>query len=229
MEAISRPAPCVGTYILPAMPLPVINGVVRCAVRGLVPSGSQWTNVHHMEYALGASTPGTAEITAMHALLGRLYTGAAFGAGAAWLPTCAPATTVFQVDYTILNGSALGLTLALAGAGATANSAPSEVAHVMTLGTTNRGRRYRGRLYLPCVSVSSLTAAGQLAQSKIDSGVAQYLGMIAALAGIQWRPVVASYGHGSTNGVPTTWTPFATPIVSVRIDPAPDVQRRRKI
>lgn len=164
----------------------------------------------------------------MHALLGRLYTGAAFGSGAAWLPGCAPATTVFQIDYTILDGSALGLTLALAGTGGTANSAPSEVAHVMTLGTNNRGRKYRGRIYLPARSVSSLGSNGNLNQSVIDATVAQYTGMISALNPIQWAPVVASYGHGTDHGVPTTWTPFATNIVSVRVDPAPDVQRRRK-
>jgi hypothetical protein len=59
--------------------------------------------------------------------------------------------------------------------------------------------------------------------------VAQYAGMTSALAAIQWTPVVASYGHGTTNGVPTTWTPFATPVTATRMDANVDVQRRRKM
>lgn len=212
-----------------AMPLPVIPGVVRCAVKGLTPLGASWVNVHHMMYADGASNPGTSEITAMDALLTRLYTGTVFSGGTAWMTQCGGLTQLVQIDYVNLDGSSNGLTLPHPFTSAATANSPSEVAHVLTLITGHRGRRYRGRIYLPAVYVANLTANGNLAVATATATVAQYAGMLSALGAIQWKPVVASYGKGTTNGVPTTWTPFATPITTTRMELQPDVQRRRKL
>jgi hypothetical protein len=214
---------------MPPRPLPTIAGTVRCAVTGLTPSAQKWVNVHHMQYAGGASNPGITEITAMDALLFRLYSGTVFAGGSPWLDKCFTGVTVQQIDYTVLDGTSLGYTIVHAGAGIRTNSLPSETAPVLTLLTGRRGRRYRGRIFFPCPDTTSVGVTGQLTSTVTNAIVAQYAGMTSALAAIQWTPVVASYGHGTTNGVPTTWTPFATPVTATRMDANVDVQRRRKM
>lgn len=181
-----------------------------------------------MRYAAGASSPGPTEVAAMDAHLARLYTGTIYTGGIAWLTDCPPSTTIAQIDYTILNGTALGITINHVAAGPSGTSMPSEVAAVLTLGTNTRGRRYRGRVYMPPLQASMLQSNGQMLAAKATNTRTQYLGMLAALAALQWVPVVASYGHGTLHGVPVTWTPFATDITDVRMDPILDVQRRRK-
>jgi hypothetical protein len=181
-----------------------------------------------MRYALGASTPGATEIAALDPLLTRLYTGTAFTSGAAWLTNCSTLTKIVQIDYTVLDGSALGITYAHTGAGTIVTSVPSEVAIVLSLLSNTRGKRYRGRLFLPCPIPGALDNSGNLNPTIKTVTEAQYLGMMSALAGIQWAPVIASYDKGTLHGVPTTWTPFATNVVTPRMDLVPDVQRRRK-
>jgi hypothetical protein len=215
---------------MPPRPLPVIGGVVRAAVRGTSPQSQQWVNVHHLMYADGASSPGSVEIAAADALLTRLYTGTVFAGGTPWLTNVYNGWSLSQIDYTVLDGTSLGYTFAhlVAGASAAA-SLPPECAPVLTLLTGRRGRRYRGRIFMPAPTQGSVATNGTLAPS-VPSGIrTQYLGMLAALAAIQWKPTVASYGLGSYKGSPTSWTPFATPITDVRMDVNVDVQRRRKM
>jgi hypothetical protein len=215
------------------MPLPSIPGVVRAAVRGTVATGQQWTNVHHFRYAGGASSPGTVELDGLDVELFRFYSGTNYtspAGAAAWLTSgCASSTTMTQIDYTVLDGAALMYTKshAVTGAGA-GNALPAECAPVLTLRTDRRGRRYRGRIYLPAPVVSGTDASGRLTSSMTTGAMSQYLGMKAALVAKQWAPVVASYGKGTLNGVPTTWAPFATDVLTVTMDPQVDVQRRRK-
>lgn len=209
-------------------PLPVIAGVVRCAVSGLTPSNQKWVNVHHMQYSDGASSPGLTEITAMDALLARLYTGTSFAGGTPWISLCGPVTQIQQIDYTILDGTSLGYTIAHAATGPGTSSTPSECAPVLTLLTGRRGRRYRGRVFMPPPSNAQLASTGQLNNSTAVSITSQYNGMNSALSAILWKPVVASYGHGTDHGAPVQWTPFATPVTAVRMDLNVDVQRRRK-
>src|SRR5438093_165316 len=130
---------------MPPRPLPIIAGVVRAAVRGLCPSLEPWTNVHHLQYADGASSPGVTEITAVDALLARLYFGTVFAGGTAWLTNCSTAVTLVSIEYTVLDGTSLGYSFAHAATGLTGNTLPSECAPVLTLLTGRRGRRYRGR------------------------------------------------------------------------------------
>jgi hypothetical protein len=111
---------------------------------------------------------------------------------------------------------------------------PPEVSPVLTLLTGQRGRRYRGRIYLPPPSTSNIDTVGQVLPALRTSTQNQYLGLITQLASIQWVPVVASYGHGQTTDkitkvvTKTSWPPFATPVTSVRMDQFFDVQRSRK-
>src|SRR5215831_20184337 len=133
------------------MPLPTIAGVTRVVIRGAMPSGRTWANIWHWQYAGGASTPGPTEFNNLDAIFIRLYSGAAYSGGIAWLPDARNSVTVVETAYTNLDGSSLSYSLpkALTGGNSSGNSLPSEVAHVMTLRTPYRGRRYRGRIYLP--------------------------------------------------------------------------------
>jgi len=220
------------------MPLPIIGGVVRAACIGVVQGGGPWVNVQHWMYADGASSPGTTEITALHALLTRLYYGTAFGAGAPWFNACASGTSMSRVDYTVLNGTSLGLTLAAVGNGSGgATTTPAEVAAVLTLRTNTRGRRYRGRIYLPAPgsSATNITSDGKLSATILTAVVTQAQGLRTAAAAIQWKPVVASYGKSLINDpadphdkIEVTWTPFATEVTTYTLDAVLDVQRRRK-
>jgi hypothetical protein len=180
------------------VPLPTIPGVVRCSVRGLMPSGKQWANVLHCRYAGGASTPGTTEITALDAVLIRLWTGSAFGSGSAWLTNCATAVTTIDTTYYVLFGGAPPLIFAHAAAGSLATtSSPSEVACVVTHRTGTRGRSYRGRTYLPAPVTSHIAAGGVLQAADITSTLLQFSGAQTALNAIQWSIGVASYLHST--------------------------------
>lgn len=187
-----------------------------------------------MQYAAGASSPGTTEIAALDAILVRLYTGTAMGTGTAYLPNCTTSVTLIQIDYVVLDGTSMGSAIPHAATGGAGTSCPSECAPVLTLLTGKRGRRYRGRIYYPCPNTSSIDSGGSITTGLRNSTQNQYIGMIPLLSAIQWTPVVASYGVGQhtdpiTKTVTrTTWTPFATPITTARMDLLMDVQRSRK-
>jgi hypothetical protein len=220
------------------MPLPVIPGVVRAAVVGKCVSGQPWVNVWHFQYAGGASSPGPTEIDTLHLSFIRMYSGTAYSGGAAWLSACATATTLDRVDYTVLNGTALGYTKSVAVSGTRAQpSLPSEDAHVVTFRTLIRGRRYRGRTYLPacCSDASQMGTNGELLTTVPALVIAQWTGMAAALVSAQWKHVVASYGkslikdpNDPHDKIETTWAPFCTPVATVTMDTKVDVQRNRK-
>lgn len=223
-------------------PLPTIPGAVRCVVSGLTASGRKWANIHHMVYALGASSPGTIEIDNMDVELLRFYTGTAYSGGGAYLTFCTPNITLVQIDYTVLNATALAYSRPHAAAGTgVANNCPAEVSACLTLRTTTRGRRYRGRLYLPSPNLTQLQTNGNWTSAFTNNVIGQYGGMMTALAAKQWAPAVASYGYswiddpsdvippsGHSPKILSTWAPFATAINSVTMDGKPDVQRRRK-
>lgn len=216
---------------MPLRPLPVIGGVVRCSVQGQTPSSQPWVNVLHMEYALGASAPGTVEINALDTLLARLYTGTPFSGADNILHNCRPGTTISQINYTPLDGSSISLVKPHTGTGASAYalSTPSEVSAVLTLRTDHRGRRYRGRIFLPPFAADCFDASGNLISGIAAGMIADWTGLTAALVAVQWRPVVASYGYSLLkDGTVSTWTPFATPVTSATMDLKADVQRRRK-
>jgi hypothetical protein len=216
---------------MPARPLPTIAGTVRATWRGTNIAGQQWANVMHFRYAGGASNPGTTEIAALDAKVVRLYSGAAYSTGSPWLTNCPSNTALIDATYYVLNGTSVPQVIphvAVGIAGASTNQ-PAELAHVLTLRTDYRGRRYRGRVYFPALSTLSMAGAtGTVTPSIVNNFLTQANGLRVDLASIQWSWVVASYGLGSLNGQPVTWTPFATDITTLSMDAVPDVQRRRK-
>jgi hypothetical protein len=144
-----------------------------------------------------------------------------------------------QISYLTLDDTSLRIDTPVTGAGLGGSSSlPPECAAVLTLRTGKRGRRYRGRIYLPAPGIAGVTnATGTLPSTIISGTTAQWAGMQAALVSKQWVPVVASYGqsmHKVPNThppqyVPVTWTPFVTAITNATMDANIDVQRRRKM
>jgi hypothetical protein len=141
---------------------------------------------------------------------------------------CKTNWTIEAIDYTPLDGGGIGWSYPRSLAGTKTTAIPSECAAVLTLLTAKRGRRYRGRIYLPAVDQGSINVDGTIVATATAGIVQQWNGLATAAAAAQWTPVVASYGHGTLHGQPTQWTPFATPVTLVRMDSVMDVQRRRK-
>jgi hypothetical protein len=213
------------------MPLPTIAGVVRATFRGSNAAGQQWANVMHFQYAGGASQPGPTEIAALDAKVLRLYTGTAYTTGTPWLTLCTPQIALIDATYYPLTtaGAPTIISHTQAGSGVTNTNIAQEVAHVLTLRTALRGRRNRGRIYLPAVQASNMSGTGGvLIAANLANFLIQARGLLADLASIQWSWGVASYGVGSINGVRNTWAPYFTPLQDVTMDAVPDVQRRRK-
>ena len=220
------------------MALPSIPGVVRAAVLGKTDGGGNFVNVWHWRYAGGASAPGTVEIDSLHSVFTRIYSGTAYTTGVPWFGICTAGVSLTNVVYTVLDGQALAYEKAASGTGLTSGPPlPPEVALCLTLRTQFRGRRYRGRIYLPASTTggSVYTSSGQLSSGAQTNLLTQINGVFSAAAALQWKPVVASYGkslvkdpNDKYDKIEVTWAPFATDIATVTTNGVFDVQRRRK-
>lgn len=185
------------------MVLPVIANTVRVAVRGHSTSGQAWVNVLHFRKTSGSVD--AAAITALDTEVQKLYGGASYGGGGVNLLNNTPATTyILDVTYTPLDGSSASTVKSSSaiGSGAT-DLLPGEAAPIMSLRTASRGRRNRGRFYLPALHEGSNDIIGGVSAGVVTAYTAQMTGFLAALTGINWQMVVASY-VGSTATTVTT-------------------------
>jgi len=200
-------------------------------MRGTNVAGQQWANVVHCRSGDGAGPTDLAAITALDAKLVRLWTGTGYTSGSSWLINCSADTKTLDITYYVLNGTAVPIVIAhnASGSVAAGSNQAQEIAHVLTLRTNTRGRRYRGRIYLPAAATTLMSnTTGVLGGATVTSFLNQARGLLADLPSIGWKWGVASYGHGTLNGQPQTWTPFFTDIQDFTFDAIPDVQRRRK-
>ncbi len=206
------------------MPLPVITNVVRAALRGTCPSGSPWVNVLHFRKTVG--TIDAASLNLLQTELVKLYGGPDYTAGFEyWMERSTTTTNLTELVFTPLDGSSASDLRVLNVVGiSTLASLPSEVTACATLRTAVRGRRNRGRVYLPPFAISATDAIGNLGSTIASNLTAQGNAFRGALPALNWEWVVASYGRSGT----ITWTPYATPITAVAINTKMDVQRRRK-
>src|SRR3954451_1490119 len=214
------------------MPLPTIAGVVRCSVRGTNVAGQQWVNVVHVQHGNPGTTPSQADISALDLKFVRLWSGAAYSTGTAWLASCSSDTKIADITYYPLDGTSSPTVQSHIASGTLpiSTNQATEVAHVLTLRTGQRGRRNRGRIYLPAASTSAMSGTqGTLNATNLSNTLTQVNGLQADLATIQWFIVVASYGKGQLHGAPQTWAPYATVVNQFTMDAVPDVQRRRKL
>jgi len=211
--------------------LPVIPGVVRVTVRGTTTDGTRWENTIHLKK--GTGDPAPADYAALVTQLNQLYGGATYGGGGAnLLSGCNNSTVVNDYTFTSLAAPIASPVLAASASGTgVVNSLPPEVAEVISIRTGNRGKRYRGRIYLPPMTISQVLATGNLASSFATSLPAQCSGFQTAIQALAtpyaWH--VASYGRSKLkNGTISNWTPFTTIATTWSLDLLPDVQRRRK-
>jgi len=183
------------------MPLPVIANTIRCAVRGHSTSGQPWANVLHFKKTSGVID--AAAITALDTEVQKLYGGASYGGGGVNMLNNTPASTVvLDVTYTPLDGVSASTTKpsTATGSGAT-DLLPGETTPIITLKTANRGRRYRGRVYLPAMHEASNDSTGGLAGAVQTAYNAQLSGFITALGAVNWAWAVASYKFALSTSV----------------------------
>lgn len=211
------------------MPLPTIAGVLRVSVSGALEGGGRWANTWHarndslVDFDL-------AGITAFHTIFQQFYLGPAVGGGAGLLTMMTAASQVDTFQYTPLDGSsgAYNFTGANPGSGGGA-CFPAECCEVVTVRTAQRGRRARGRVYLPTLSGAFWDSVGHVSTAAQLDILQQLDGVEAALEVGGAHLGVASYGRSENRaGVVTTWTPFFTEVSQFTMDGLADVQRRRK-
>jgi len=211
------------------MPLPVLPGVVRCSLGGHVDGGGRWNNTWHAR-RIDLGDPTLVSVTALHVEFVAFYTAAVLGQmpfGSTW----------DSANYTPLDGTSGAITLPVNLAGLLGGTAyPPEVAEVLTLRTADRGRRARGRIFLPSFSEPSWDAHGLLADGTIANVLAGSAAFMAAAVVSGWQIGVASYGVSRkvdhtvrpARVVETTWSPFFTPLTLITMDKEADVIRGRK-
>lgn len=207
-------------------PLPTISGVHRVSLEWRQgTSGPTAANVMHFH---GAST----DTNALYAAL-----GSALSANC-WLGIGSDCK-IYQVAITPLDGSTATAIYNPTGAQWGGSGTPGDyipsAAGVLSLRTLKRGRRYRGRVYVPfileqVVSSGTFSASLSLAQTAWNT----FLTSMAA-ASYPWH--VATYGYslhrtknsgGGYTLTPVTWPPDSTPVQSVTYEQTLGTQRRRQ-
>jgi hypothetical protein len=206
--------------------LPIITGVTRVAFNWtLTPAGQTAANVMHFSQTTVSQS----------ALLGLLNTNVT---AAMWQGVSSTAK-VATLTMTTLDGTSATITYATTGAGWQAGGGTGDfspaTACIVSLATNQRGRRARGRLYLPfqtesSISSGTVTGAVTPAQTAWTTFLSNMTSGGAPL-------VVASYGHGyhkhkNTDGsitlTPVTWPPQALPVVAATVETQLATQRRRQ-
>lgn len=131
------------------------------------------------------------------------------------------------IDRSLANGQTLDYPITGVVGEETANALPTQTQMVMTLRTSNSGRRYRGRMFL---------AGWTEASNDDDGGINSAARATVAAAGQQLIDDLTADGHvlvvlsrGNTSPpAPVAWSAFYTPVTSVRVDPEWDVLRSRR-
>jgi hypothetical protein len=218
------------------MPLPVIAGGLKVTVAGQIAGGTRWANSWSIRTA-SEIDPDTAGIVAIHEIFRQFYIGPNIGAGGAVMSFVAPETTLDAFAYTPLDGSSGAVVLAEPTIGSgTGEALSAQLAEVLTIRTAVRGRRNRGRVFLPATTENHSGALGHISPALIAFFLAQIVGVQAALV-----TGGASIGVLSTGPYidPVTRLPVApgaataalqhwTPVQQFTMDDLFDVIRNRK-
>lgn len=185
-------------------PLPTIPGIHRVAFQWHS-SGSGATAVNVMHFH-GAST----DTLALKNLLDASVTAGM------WTHTL-NAASIFQLAITPLDGTSGTDIYTVSGTKWTGGTASTDfvpqVAAIVSLRTAERGRRRRGRVFLPFIGEQyiangSITTAVSTAQGAWDA-------FLAAMTTGSYPLHIASYGHSyhksGGHGSPITYTPYTWP------------------
>lgn len=175
------------------MPLPVISGVSRAALSGVVEGGTRWTNVWHAHFT-GVGSPTTTDFTNLANGLVTLYNHANTGGANGWITGFGgTGTTLDDIAIIPLDGSTATMRFSAAiSAPGGSPALPGEDAFTLTLRTGFRGRSKRGRVYLPPIEGSQVIN-GRLNVAVPPIIVTTFNAMVTTLAANNWSPVVASY------------------------------------
>jgi hypothetical protein len=127
------------------MPLPVIADTIRVAVRGTATNGHKFANILHFRKD-GALSYAAAIALLDPLLLANYNTNS--GTGLAWRTIAPASASLFQFEYTPLDGASATTVIAHNVVGLDAAvPLPASVCLVVTLRTATRGRSFRGRVY----------------------------------------------------------------------------------
>jgi hypothetical protein len=207
-------------------PLPVISGVQRVAFNWRVgTSGPTATNVMHFK---GASTDTLALKNLLNTTITtNMWFGVAIGTG------------VYEVEITPLDGTSATVVYPVSGGGwngsLTATQHSPATATVVSFKTATRGRRARGRIYIPFQDEQVMN--GGITTSSVTAAQTAWDTFRTAMATGTYPLVVASYGHSlhktKTSGggftmTPVTWTPDSYPVTSIQVETTFGTQRRRQ-
>lgn len=199
------------------MPLPIVAQTSQLVISGLTANGSTWANVWHFRFLLsgyGTNVDRDALISLVHTL----YFGTPYPQGVQILGLCPSTLTARKTTFTKLDGQTITHeTTYLAAGSSGAISAPTQTSMVVTKRSDLRGRRNRGRVYLPPFAPGSFDTNGNLVAGEGSSLINNFTGWLAALNTASWVPAVLSR-KAST----------AVAVTAFTMDLIPDVQRRRK-
>lgn len=166
-------------------PLPVIPDTYRAAFNWN-DSGQTAVNVMHFRRASSSSA-------AVASLIDANVTAAMWG-------MIANGASVVRLDVTALDGASATFSLVTTGAkwagGAGVTDPLIAVAQVIKLQTTLRGRRHRGRIYLPFTGENQ-TVGGSLLSASVTSVQNAWNTFLTATIAAGLPPVVASYRGAS--------------------------------
>ena len=206
-------------------PLPSITNVFRVAFNWVHTNGQTAANVMHFR-APSLNTGGVATAIDTN-VTANMWAMASLNAH------------VESLSITPLDGTGATLPYPVTGskwAGTVSASIDfvPDAACVVSLRTAKRGRRYRGRVYIPfqCESqIANGVITGSLTVTAND-----WTAFLANMATASCRLVVATYGHGlvKTPGVyppaytETTWSPDATDVATAVVESILGTQRRRQ-
>jgi len=205
-----------------ARPLPIIAGVFRVSLMWAHNSGQTAVNVIHV-----AKTGGTA-VGAANAIDAAVTTEL-------WFNVSSLAHVTEQV-VTPLDGSSATLHFPVTGTKWQGNASSSDMepgpAAIVSLRTNNRGRRFRGRLFLPFQG--EIGSANGVISTATTVSQAAWTAFVLALGTATYPLVIASYGYSLLINTrahtisESTWTPFATPVATALVESTFGTQRRRQ-
>jgi hypothetical protein len=207
-------------------PLPVIDGIHRVAFQWRIGAGGQ-TAVNVMHFHGASVDPGGLRTAIDTNVTATMWTGIVSTAA------------VYQLTITPLDGASATQLFSVSGtkwAGTiTGSDFVPQAAAIVSLRTALRGRRNRGRIYLPFYSEQNIqngTVFGTLTAVQ-----AAWDAFRAAMKTASWPLHIASYGHSlhrtrSPGGgyvlTPVTWPPVSNEVISSSYELNLGTQRRRQ-
>lgn len=207
-------------------PLPIIDGAHRVAFSWRIgSSGPTAANVMHFH---GASVDPDGLHTA---LVANITAGM-------WLTTFSGAS-IYQMTITPLDGAAATKVYAASGGNMTGQASGPDyipaVASVISLRTNLRGRRNRGRIFLPFVSEA--VASNGAYTLPVTAWQTTWNTFMAAMNTSLWPLHVASYGHslhrtktpgGGYTLTPVSWPPTSNAVTQLVVESTFGTMRRRQ-